>query len=101
MVLQLVKSKRQCLEAIPASQPNQGYSGVKTAPCDFNNDKQKWNLGAYLISRDDYNYCLKYDTSRRSSVVTMGPCEYCTPTISDQYFADCSTVPDYVRITST
>lgn len=38
------KINGQCIEAVPNTQFNDRTGEVKTAPCDYNNKLQKWNV---------------------------------------------------------
>ncbi|OQR82980.1 hypothetical protein THRCLA_10998, partial [Thraustotheca clavata] len=97
-----VKSSGQCLEAVP--NPTGGYNGITTAPCDFVISWQKWKIDANRVSMLDQFFptCLKTDPFQHSALVTLGPCDGGSPLISNQFFADCSSVNEkYVYIVST
>ncbi|OQR86946.1 hypothetical protein THRCLA_10506 [Thraustotheca clavata] len=97
----IAKSNGQCLEAVPNPAPSYGFGTVKTSPCDLKNENQKWAIDGNRVRAAGY-YCLTTDPFRRGSVVSVAACDYGNPTLSNQFFADCTTVTtNYVRIVST
>ncbi|OQR85899.1 hypothetical protein THRCLA_10614, partial [Thraustotheca clavata] len=96
----VVNSNGQCLEGIPVPAPAYGIGGVKTAPCDPKNFNQKWYVDNNQIMIG--SYCLSTDPFKRGSAVSVEPCNYGKQYITNQFFADCTTVTtNYVRIVST
>ncbi|OQR95442.1 hypothetical protein THRCLA_07867, partial [Thraustotheca clavata] len=94
----IAKSNGQCLEAVPNK--DYGLGAVKTAPCDVKSVNQKWFFDGNRVRID--GYCLKTDPFTHGSVVSMAVCDYGNPYISNEFFADCSSVTaNYVRIVST
>ncbi|OQR89812.1 hypothetical protein THRCLA_09566, partial [Thraustotheca clavata] len=94
------KSNGQCLEVVPNPSPDYSFGTVKTSPCDLKNQYQKWAVDGNRVRSS--GYCLKTDPFKRGSGVSAAPCDYGTPYISNEFFADCNSVTtNYVRIVST
>ncbi|OQS02910.1 hypothetical protein THRCLA_21289, partial [Thraustotheca clavata] len=95
------KSNGQCLQVVTDGKVS-GLGDVVTAPCDFSQDFQRWELQSGYVSSFHGIFQLRtQDALKQGSLVSVG---FASSTVDmlNHYFGYCSTFNNnYVRIVST
>ncbi|OQR93335.1 hypothetical protein THRCLA_22317, partial [Thraustotheca clavata] len=101
----VAKTNGQCLEVFrsPTPDPTYDFGSVKTAPCDYTKDTQKWVLENGRLSNSNKKYCLEtINPFWHGTSVLAVPCRIRQTYYSNTFFAECSTIrKDFVRIVSS